>query len=275
MSNNSYPRFNHDRIDNHPILGKVKVYNLKKYPTANDSGCQSNFFRNNAEVNNAKQFGLKMFNTSIEAFAAYQRQNLAAKEGLAPPVGKMVRWIVKNYKGRIVNRWGYETALADTSSAARIEATILGCPRLTREYREYLFEMEREDCALSMDLFLEYKEGETSADGRYFSSFSAMSQSNVAGSIRMRLMEIDLVGTQYDNITQIEDNGDVWSNNLRLRLGVTVTKDDEMCMTNDLHRGNLGLWKGKPVVIDFGYHIAVPEYRDFGNLATNYDEVNA
>ena len=272
MSDKEYPRFTHNRIDNHPILGKVKVYLFKKYPIANDAGCQSNFFANDAEINNPKQFGLKMFNTSIEAFAAYQRQSLAAREGLAPPVGKMIRWIIeKNINGHMVNRWGYETALADTSSSARLEATVLGCPRLVREYHEYLSVMEREDCALSMDTFLEWKEEACPADGRYFSSFSAMSNSCVAGSLRMRLMNIDLVGTQYDNIVNIEDNGSVWKDNPRLRLGQTVTEDDDMCMCNDLHRGNLGLWKGKPVVIDFGYHIAVPEYRDFDNIVTDYN----
>ena len=268
----AYPRFTHDRIDNHPILGKVKVFTVGRYPSPDDDGCQTSFFRNNAEIDNPKQFGLKMFNTSIEAFAAYQRQSLAAKEGLAPPVGKMIRWIVKNYHGRTVNRWGYETALADTSSAARIEATIYGCPRLTREYHQYIFEMEKEDCALSMDHFLEFKEEECPGDGRYFSSFSARSGSNVAGSIRMRLIEIDLIGTQYDNIAAIRDDGMAWEDNPRLRLGVTVTEDDDMRMASDLHRGNLGLWMGSPVVIDFGYHIAVPEYRDFDNLETDYDE---
>ena len=268
----TYPRFKHDRIDNHPILGKVKVFAMNRYPSPDDDGCQTSFFRNNAEINNARQFGLKMFNTSIEAFAAYQRQSLAAKEGLAPPVGKMIRWIVKNYHGRTVNRWGYETALADTSSAARIEATIYGCPRLTREYHQYIFEMEKEDCALSMDHFLVFKEEECPGDGRYFSSFSAISNSNVAGSLRMRLMEIDLIGTQYDNIAAIRDDGMAWEDNPRLRLGIVVLGKDDMRMASDLHRGNLGLWKGAPVVIDFGYHIAVPEYRDFDNLETDYIE---
>jgi predicted unusual protein kinase regulating ubiquinone biosynthesis (AarF/ABC1/UbiB family) len=39
-----------------------------------------------------------------------------------------------------------------------------------------------------------------------------------------------------------------------------------MMMANDLHRGNIALWKGNLVVIDFGYHIAVPEYRDYDRL---------
>lgn len=270
--NQAYPRFTHDRIDNHPILGKVKVFTFSKYPSCDDDGCQTSFFRNNAEVNNPKQFGFKMFNTSIEAFAAYERQSLAAANHLAPPVGKMIRWIVKNYHGRTVNRWGYETALADTTPIARVEATIRGCPRLTHEYHDFVTTMERKLwSAKSMEEFLEHKESEEPADGVYFSQFSAMSNSNAAGSLRMRLMNISLIGTQYDNIAAINDDGASWEDNSRLRLGQTVIEEDDYLMSADLHRGNLGLWNGYPVVIDFGYHIAVPEYRDYDNLETDYN----
>lgn len=270
--NQAYPRFTHDRIDTHPILGKVKVFTFKKYPSPDDDGCQTSFFRNNAEVDNPKQFGFKMFNTSIEALAAYQRQSLAAHEGLAPPVGKMIRWIIQDTnRGRTVNRWGYETALADTTPAARVEATILGCPRLTNEYAAYVRNHGlKQGSAASMESFLNFMEGDADADGRYFSQFSAISCTNIAGSLRMRLMSISLVGTQYDNITAIYDDGEKWSDNPRLRLGQTVTERDEYYMSNDMHRGNLGLWRGEPVVIDFGYHIAVPEYRDYDNVVTNY-----
>jgi hypothetical protein len=274
--NKAYPRFKHDRIVNHPILGKVKVYNFKNHPNHDDDGAQSSFFRNNAQVNKSKQFGIKMFNTSIEAFAAYQRQALAAQEGLAPPVGKMVRWVIKGNKiRRTVNRWGYETAIADCSTPARIQATVLGCPRLEHEYREYLSVYDRKDSVLEMEHFLEYKEGECSGDGTYFSSFSAQSVSNAAGSLRMRLMNISLIGTQYDNIASIIDDGGSWDENNRLRLGQTVVEKDDYLMCTDLHRGNLGLWKGDPVVIDFGYHIAIPEYRDYDNLVTDYNFAGA
>lgn len=272
--NQAYPRFTHDRIDNHPILGKVKVFTFKKYPSPDDDGCQTSFFRNHAEVNNAKQFGFKMFNTSIEAFAAYQRQSLAAHEGLAPPVGKMIRWVIQDsHRGRMVNRWGYETALADTTPAARVKATILGCPRLTNDYAAYVrVHGLKQGSAASMESFLNFMEQDSDGvDGRYFSQFSAISNTNVAGSLRMRLMNISLIGTQYDNITAIYDDGKQWKDNPRLRLGQTVTADDDYMMSNDMHRGNLGLWNGEPVVIDFGYHIAVPEYRDYDNVVTDYD----
>jgi hypothetical protein len=79
-------------------------------------------------------------------------------------------------------------------------------------------------------------------------------------------MQIDLTGTQYDNLASVIDDGCVWADNIKLRLGQKVDVNDDMMMANDLHRGNIALWKGNPVVIDFGYHIAVPEYRDYDRL---------
>jgi len=264
-----YPRFSPTRTDNHPILGKVKVYDIGKYPTPDDDGCQTSFFHNNAEVDNARQFGFKMFNTSVEAFAAYQRQTLAAKAGIAPPTGKMIRWIVKSTNGRTVNRWGYETGIADCSPIARIKATILSCPQVTRWYTDYVHSNNlKMFSANSMEMFLDHAEGEAyeNANGRYFDSFSCASNTTVDGSLRVRLMQIDLTGTQYDNLASVMDDGCVWADNIKLRLGQKVTANDDMMMANDLHRGNIALWKGNPVVIDFGYHIAVPEYRDYDRL---------
>jgi len=267
----SYPRFSPTRIDNHPILGKVKVFDIGEYPTPDDDGAQTSFFTNNAKVNNSRQFGLKMFNTSIEAFAAYQRQTLAAKAGLAPPTGKMIRWIVKSHNGRTVNRWGYETAIADCSPNARRKASILSCPQITSWYTHYVAKYrEKMFSPSSMEAFLENTEMEAhrNANKRTFDQFSCASTTSIKGSLRKRLMEIDLTGTQYDNIVACMDDGESWHDNARLRLGEKVTAEDDMMMSNDLHRGNIGLWKGKCVAIDFGYHIAVPEYCDWDCVKT-------
>jgi hypothetical protein len=63
--------------------------------------------------------------------------------------------------------------------------------------------------------------------------------------------------------------GESWSENGRLFLGSVVHEDDDMYMSNDLHRGNLGLWMGSPVVVDFGYHLACPEYREMDYLTAD------
>ena len=264
----SYPRFSPTRIETHAILGTIKVYDIGKYPNPDGDGCQTSFFRNNAEVNNPNQFGLKMFNTSVEAFAAYQRQTLAAREGLAPPVGVMVRWIVKNHKGRTVNRWGYETCLADVSEHARKCAQIRGCPIVGKAYGEFYMAYTdgnnrcRPYSKHSVEAFFEELNTMQYDDPNAIDPYSSMSTSVGEGSLRSRLMDISLVGTQYDNLASIYDMGESWSENGRLFLGSTVTEDDDMYMSNDLHRGNLGLWQGSPVVVDFGYHIACPEYRE-------------
>lgn len=275
-SKKSYPRFSPTRIDNHPILGKVKVFDIGKYPVPDDDGAQTSFFTNNAKVNNARQFGIKMFNTSIEAFAAYHRQTLAAKAGLAPPTGKMIRWIVKSRNGGTVNRWGYETAIADCSNDARNKASILSCPQITSWYTHYVGKYQHEMFSpSSMEQFLENTEMEAhrNANKHTFDQFSCASTTSIKGSLRKRLMEIDLTGTQYDNLVAcVDDMGestDEWQgNNSRLRLGEKVTAEDEMMMANDLHRGNIAIWKGKCVAIDFGYHIAVPEYRHHSCVKT-------
>ena len=198
-------------------------------------------------------------------------RSLAAKAGLAPPTGKMIRWVVKSYDGRVVNRWGYETALADTSKKARVKATILSCPQITKWYTDYVHDHRCKMFSVSsMESFLNEAEEllfET-ANGQYFSQFSCASHTTVAGSLRHRLMKIDLTGTQYDNIVPVKDDGDDWN----IRLGRTVTANDDMVMSNDLHRGNIGLWKGNAVVIDFGYHLAVPEYRHGDMMPTIPDD---
>jgi hypothetical protein len=272
MCESEYPRFVPTRIDTHPILGDVVVYVFDNYPIANDSGCQTNFFTNNAEPNNPNQYGFKMFNTSIEAYAAYQRQTLAAKEGLAPPTGRMIRWIVKNIRNRVVNRWGYETCLADVSDYGRNKATILSCPQLTRWYTDYVDENNLQLFSLSsMNSFLEKAEEEEyeTANGMIFSRFSFAGETSVEGSLRCRLMNINLVGTQYDNLATIHDISESWSeSNVKLRLGGVVTEDDDIYMSNDMHCGNIGLWMDNPVVIDFGYHIASPEYRNYSAIET-------
>lgn len=268
----SYPKFKQYNIEIHDILGTIKVYTFSKMPFSCDDGAQSDFYLNNATPNNERQFGIKMFRTSVEAFAAYQRQALAAKEKLAPPVGMMVRWIIKGNKHRkTFNRWGYETCLAVTTPAARIEATIRGCPQLTHEYKEFSRECGQKRSKaetwdpVTMEKFLEFKDSQPN-DETFASSFSALSYTTHRGSVRMRLMKISLVGTQYDNIAAIEDGSATWKEDKRLRLGSCVIAADDYCMSADLHRGNLGMWKKHPVVVDFGYHIAVPQYRDYNRV---------
>lgn len=74
------------------------------------SGASAFFLHNNAEIGNSNQFGLKLFFTELEARAAYQRQQLAAQAGAAPPVGRFV--YVHDRKESRFRYYGYETGVA-------------------------------------------------------------------------------------------------------------------------------------------------------------------
>lgn len=266
----AYPTIKHTRILDHDILGTVKVYEFPKgrLPRSQGSGCQSDFYRNGANPNNSKQYGIKLFNTSIEAFAAYQRQRLAAEEGLAPPVGKMVLWVIRypNTKNRDFsqrNRWGYETCIADTSAPACRLAMILASPRIRDDYGEYcrnrntpLDSMYSESSIQSF-----WKNVDMNWDLYEYDSHNALSDVKDSDSIRYQIANINIVGTQYDDVSDAFENDEKWND--RLRLGNTWLEDDYPFMSNDLHTGNIGLWKKNPVIIDFGYHIACPAYRNF------------
>lgn len=267
----AYPRFTHTRIDTHPILGSIKIYTFDTSPISNESGCQTNFYTNNASVNNSNEFGIKMFNTSVEAFAAYQRQKIASDAGLAPPVGAMVRWIIrKNFRGKTVNRWGYETCIADCSDHARTCATILGSPIISRVYFEFMRQMGYRKFLGKESVTNFYADWESVYNNQLkdaivfadltdtdpFSPFSYLADKH---SMKHRLASLSIVGTQYDDLAEV-DMGSGWND--RLRLGQTWTSDDGASMNSDLHRGNIGLWNGEPVCIDFGYHICSPAYSE-------------
>ena len=262
-----YPHFTHTRIDEHPIIGKCKVFHMDKYPKSTDCGSQTDFYTNGAEVDNPKQYGIKMFNTSIEAFAAYQRQKIAAAERLAPPVGMMVRFVIRDKRrNRSVNRWGYETCLADCSTFARKVALILSSPYVRSFYESFCRERNIPVYTPSSVNKYErivnrqYDMGET----RY--AFGMISQSSPdSASLRFRLSRLSIVGTQYDDISEVYTSDsfhDAWKNP-RLRLGETWNEGDDGFMFNDIHQFNIGLWKGECVCIDFGYHICCPSYRNF------------
>ena len=90
--------FKPSHFKHHPIMGKVAVYYWSSKNACTAEGCSATFYLNGAEPDNPNHFAIKMFNTSVEAYAAFERQSLAAKDGLAPPVGHMAQFV---YKTRI------------------------------------------------------------------------------------------------------------------------------------------------------------------------------
>ena len=268
----AYPQFRPTRTTHHPVLGRVIVFDHNRPPRITADGSQASFYRNNAEIDNPFQFGIKIFNTSIEAFAAYQRQKIAAQQGLAPPVGSMVRWIVPAsymrdgkiaFSNRKVNRWGYETAVAKTDKHSTYKASLLACPKFLGDFFHWS-KQRGYDCRLSrkavqeyMD-FVEFNYNEGMID---YSSFDLVSNDYTEDSLMYRLSKINICGTQYDNIANAVGDNAKWKSNPRLRLGQTYDIPDKAYMSGDLHRGNIGLWRGCPVCVDFGYHLASPDYK--------------
>lgn len=260
--NSKYPRFTPVSVETHPIVGKIKIYEFKRFPSTNGDGCQSSFFLNGAKMNKAKEFGIKIFNTSIEAFAAYQRQKIAAKAHLAPPVGVMVRWIIRNEKGT-VNRWGYETAIADVSKTA-IDVSVVKSNTVSMEdYENFMRGFAPKNKLYTPHSIRTFWETVAENEDAFGYSYFSLNDNyaDAYGSLAQRLSVLDISGTQYDDITEVDDLGNAAWKNTRLRLGEVIDRGDEMWMGGDLHQENIGLWQGRVVAIDFGYHCCCPYYR--------------
>lgn len=302
----SYPKFSPASTYKHPIMGKVEVYDFTKAkrgaPMSDGAGAQTDFFRNNAEIDNPKQFGIKLFSTSIEAFAAFQRQRMAAKARVAPPVGCMVQWKIGRW-----SRWGYKTCIADTSCPTA--AVLLAVPEARERYNGWAKWADRTSytVAENMEFFrkdtdwlLQYKrdangkiverdfqyvrrplrdllqdprlEGfdhDDNGNPRDFrprwsiDNYDAASRSST---LLKTLKGISLTGTQYDNLWEIHDDGTYsFQRDTRLELGSEWVRRDGARMGNDLHNGNIGVWRGRAVCIDFGFHCVLSKLNELDN----------
>lgn len=255
--------FVHSSIERHPIIGKVKVYSFDQYPRIFKSGERAHFFHNNAEVNNKTQFALKLFHHPIEAFAAFQRQQLAAEKSFAPPVGQMIRCNIKvtaKNKTRMVEKWGYETGLADISKNSVLLASIIGSPWLIQQYAVFCKKNSKIKPYSIRSINSYWKSIDEDASMESLHSRTALCHIRDRESLRYKMAAIDITDTQYDDLSGVLDMGMPWDN--RLTIGETWKAEDGAVMANDLHSENIGLWNGNPVVIDFGFHICCPFYYD-------------
>lgn len=298
MAKNAYPSFSPVSTYKHPIMGKVEVYDFtdakRGAPMSDGNGVQTDFFRNGAEVNNPKQYGIKLFSTSIEAFAAFQRQRLAAKIKAAPPVGCMVQWKVGRW-----SRWGYKTCIADTSSYLMVN--LLCHTGAMAKYIEWArwagvadksvqenwkqFKVDSDHSLIwqrdekgdirrgKRGEWMMRSKADLRADKRIvehagggFSARFAIDnfEPEAKGSILLKkLKSVNLTGTQYDNLWEIHDDGTfTFERDPRLELGSNWIKSDRATMGNDLHTGNVGVWRGHAVCIDFGFHCVLSNLMD-------------
>ena len=109
-------------------MGPVVDLYVEGEVTRSDNGAQADYYSNNADDGCSDEYAIKTFQSFHEAYCAYNRQWLAATEGQAPPVGRMVLFSKVSKSNRInlssidmgqgsqrVYRWGYQTAVADMS----------------------------------------------------------------------------------------------------------------------------------------------------------------
>ena len=117
-----HPTYRPFKSTRHPIMGVIDHYITKVDLREDARGAQATFLCNNARPNRAREYGIKLFPTDSQAFAAYQRQKIAAAAGAAPPVRRMVCFVApgrrynweKNKYVRVarITYWGYQTSLA-------------------------------------------------------------------------------------------------------------------------------------------------------------------
>ena len=260
MKNATFPRFRPSRTIRHSVVGLIDCYTFSKLPRDNDAGAQTRFYTNNATPNNSRQYGIKLFNTIVEAFAAYQRQKIAARKHLAPPVRRMVCFRVGNR-----NYWGYQTGIALIGSKMYPYLVIKGFAHASLSYNKWSERMHGRVLKVTPEraiLWSNSKEGRQYYDHRKeCGGWDYFEQSSVG--VALEDLSHKIVGTQYDNLN---DFG--FGKSDRLTLGSTWTNKDRPHFGADLHRNNVGMWKDRLVVIDFGYHI-VEQRANFAHPAQN------
>lgn len=105
------PKYRPVRTSTHFVVGRYDLYRMRSI-NEDANGAQAMFLVNNARPNRRNEYGIKLFGGISQAFAAYQRQKLAAELGLAPPVRRMVCVETVNWRNEVVGTWGYQTCLA-------------------------------------------------------------------------------------------------------------------------------------------------------------------
>jgi hypothetical protein len=224
----------------------------------NGGGTQCCWISNNAHVNNANHFGIKLTaqnlgtgNAKAASLAMYQRQKLAAEHGLAPPVHGLCCVKVWNKTNNKVNIfWGYLSCRAELGMISEN-------PEVLAEFEVYL-----DECREKWDRFDEISQMLDDTDWLSLTTqrrvladigddIGIMHPDDISffdwchdkgyepldiGDLKYELCSLDASGLQHDFFP----------------IGSKYPK--KSYMGSDLHEGNVGLWQGNPVCIDFGYH---------------------
>ena len=234
----------------------VSFYWMDKKIRVSGGGAQSDWLENNADANDATEFGLKITTECLgngtaksAAFAMYQRQKAAAEIGCAPPVHGMC--CVKAYdkkNKRLTTYWGYLSCVAydvgcvseDSDALSEYEAYVSEQADKWEKYDEIdslLDDMGIYANRIRCDIQAEIGEHPDNLDYETWCEDNGYSPFEGVSNLRRNLRGIDLTDFQSD-----------WD-----KIGV-VFESDERQMGGDLHRNNIGYWNDDVVCIDFGHH---------------------
>jgi hypothetical protein len=246
----------------------VSFYWITFRPWSDGSGAQCMWLDNNADTDDADQFGIKLTdrqvgrgdNTAkVAAYAMYQRQKLAADHDLAPPVHGMCCFKVYYAETQELQvYWGYLSCVAEVDEELPFsdDAEAAWYAEVVQPYeekQEYI-EAIRENldnlglttrCVASVmgdvyncadivdpDCIDKHEWITDKAEDGYFELHNGL------GDLQESLNDLDIGGLQND-----------WGT-----IGTTFDETAGITMGGDLHAGNIALWKGRLVCIDFGFH---------------------
>ena len=231
----------------------VSFYWLSRNWDSDASGAQCFWLDNNAQVNNSDEFGIKITSQNLgeskaksAAFAMYQRQRLAAEEGLAPPVHGMCCF---RYYNKVFNEvrtyWGYLSCRADTES---IEMDNDVRNEFDEYYREQQYKWQKLDEVESL---------------LYDMGVGSAVLNNIKEDIGEHPDSLDFHDWCLDNEREEYYGFDDLKESLQ-NLSICGLQNDyrpigetyACCrgMDGDLHSRNIAMWNGDLVSIDFGYH---------------------
>jgi len=224
----------------------------------NAGGTQCTWMNNNAKVNNKDHFGIKLTaqnhgsgNAKTAALAMYQRQKLAAEHGLAPPVHGLCCMKGYNKEDRkIITFWGYLSCRAELDCIGENPEALAAFEEYVDECREKWDKIEEIESMLDdvswisgrtqsrVLAFIKDDMGCYHPDDVSFYDWCNDNDYNplAIGDLRDELGNLDAAGLQHDFFP----------------IGSKYPHGSYM--GSDLHEANVGMWNGRVVCIDFGYH---------------------
>lgn len=231
------------------IQEQVDVYEITGDPTCSGSGSLCQFLRNNAEFHNPHEFGIKYAwgVSKQDMHAMFVYQNMAYQVGAAPPVHRMVKII--NHRQRVDGPqtyvyWGYTTSVAECNH------NLVHGDYLQSEYEEYCF-----DCDFAKE---RYRKKILNAVGEADDNLPKSLAEDLTCLIDQHFQTVDHLDVEEWAANMgyvIVPDEDI--DELLSRLSnITIRNDhgQECCLGGDLHSGNLAVWQGEYVCIDFSHH---------------------